>query len=284
MRGSICGVLALVAVASLPMPVASQVSKSQTAATANSKASSPVQLPYMAEYKIVQVQTRANGTSITHESKIVTARDAQSRHMTATTDIPTSADEKPMTHFLVFDPMAHVTFTWSFPGKNATVMAIPFYGALQSGCGAASGGIVSMDCETKPTNETVEELGTKTIQGVEARGRRTTWTTPSEYIGKHKKHVPLVCPTKVSSFELWRAIDPGLAGLTVRMVSEDVQSGKTSKELVKFSQSEPDVAVFRPPAGYEIVNREVNVDPCTSFEGMEPPAAPDPLLPGSPQP
>jgi len=141
-----------------------------------------------------------------------------------------------------------------------------------------------MFCETKPTKETVEELGTKTIQGVEARGRRTTWTTPSEYTGKDKKHKPLVCPTEVSSFELWKAIDPGLAGLTVRMVSEDAASGKTTKELVKFSQREPDAAAFRPPASYEVVNREVDSEPCLTFEGMEPPAAPIPLRPGSPQP
>jgi hypothetical protein len=86
----------------------------------------------------------------------------------------------------------------------------------------------------------------------------------------------------VSNVELWEAIAPGLTGLVVREVSEDAQSGKTSNELVKFRQSEPDAAVFRPPAGYEIVNREVGIDPCTSFEGMEPSVAPTPVLPRPP--
>jgi hypothetical protein len=284
MRGNFCWVLALVEVASLPMPVVSQVPTPQKEVTANSKVSPPAQLPYMAQYKTLRIQTRADGTSITHESTVVTARDAQGRQMTATTDLPASADQKPVTHFQVFDPVAHLTFTWSFPGQKATLMAIPIDGALQMSCGSASFSVQSMNCATKPTKETVEELGTKTIQRVEARGRRTLWTTPSEYIGKQKKHVPQVCPAKVSSFELWRAIDPGLAGLTVRMVSEDAPSGKTTKELVKFSQSEPDAAVFRPPASYEVVNREVDREPCITFEGMEPPAAPNPLLPGSPQP
>ncbi|MDR3750731.1 MAG: hypothetical protein P4K94_04515, partial [Terracidiphilus sp.] len=188
----------------------------------------------------------------------------------------------PITHFQVFDPMAHYTFTWSFPGKNATVMAIPIYGAIQSGCGFGVVGMASIDCVTRPTKETEEELGTKTIQGVEAQGRRTTWTTPSEYIGKDKKHKPQVCTTEVSTVEQWKAIAPGLTGLVVREVSEDTRSGKTSKELVKFSQSEPNAAVFRPPAGYEIVNREVGIDPCTSFEGMEPSVAPTPVLPRPP--
>jgi hypothetical protein len=279
MRGNFCGVLALVAVASLALPVVSQVPASQTEATAKSKTNPPARLPYMAEHKILHVQTRADGISSTHESRVVTARDAQGRQMTATTDIPASADEKPITHFQVVDPMAHVTFTWSFPGKKAIVMAIHFYGASQSGCGAVGGGVASMGCETKPTKETVEELGTKTIQGVEVRGRRTTWTTPSEYIGKDKKHKPQVCPTKVSTTELWKAITPGLNGLVARQVSEDAQSGRFSKELVKFTQSEPDAAVFRPPTSYEVVNREVGRDPCAIFEGTEPFATPNSVLP-----
>lgn len=283
MRGKCCGALAWVAVASLGLPVMSQVSTSQTEATANSRTSPAARLPYMAEYKILRVQKLADGTSIPHESTVVTARDAQGRQMTATTDIPTSADEKPITHFQVFDPMAHITFTWSFPGKKAIVMAIPFYGASQSGCGAASFGVVYLGCETKSTKETVEELGTKTIQGVEARGRRTTRTTQAEDTGKHKKQKPQVCPTEVSTTELWNAIAPGLTGLVASQVSQDAQSGKISKELVKFSQSEPDAAVFQPPTGYEIVNREVGMDPCASFEGMEPFAVPNPVLPRSPE-
>ncbi|MDR3750227.1 MAG: hypothetical protein P4K94_01945, partial [Terracidiphilus sp.] len=135
MHGSICGVLMLVTAAGLAMPVMSQVSTSQAGATANSKTSLPARLPYMAEFKILRVQTLAGGTAITHESTVVTARDAQGRQMTATTVIQPSADQLPITHFQVFDPMAHYTFTWSFPGKNATVMAIPIYGAIQSGCG-----------------------------------------------------------------------------------------------------------------------------------------------------
>jgi len=283
MRGNLCGVLAWVAVASLAMPALSQVSTSRSEATANSKVSPAARLPYMAEYKIVQVQTHAGVTPIPHESRVVTARDAQGRQMTATMDLPTLADQKPITHFQVFDPLAHLTFTWSFPGKKAIVMGIPLYGASPSGCGSASFGIVSMDCETKPTKETEEDLGTKTIQGVEARGRRTTWTTLSEYIGKDKKQQPEVCPTKVSTNELWKAMAPGLTGLVAREISEDAQTGKYSKELVKFSQREPDAAVFRPPTGYVIVNREVNVDPCINFEGIEPFTIPNPVLPQPPE-
>jgi hypothetical protein len=76
---------------------------------------------------------------------------------------------------------------------------------------------------------------------------------------------------------------PGLTGLVAREISEDAQTGKYSKELVKFSQREPDAAVFRPPTGYVIVNREVNVDPCINFEGIEPFTIPNPVLPQPPE-
>jgi hypothetical protein len=237
----------------------------------------------MAEYKIVRVQVRAGVTSLPHESRIVTARDAQGRQMSATTDLPAWAEANPVTRFHVFDPVAHLTFAWSFPGKKATVTAIPFYGEIQMSCGDAVVRIASMDCESKPTKVAVEDLGTKTIEGIEARGRRTTWTTPSEYVGKDKKHKPPVCPAEVSTNELWNVIAPGLTGLVARQASEDAQTGKFSEELVKFSQREPDKAVFRPPAGYEIVNREVGTDPCINFEGIEPFTVPNPVLPQPPE-
>jgi hypothetical protein len=207
----------------------------------------------------------ANATAVTHESTVVTARDSQGRKMTATTEIPTSADQAPITNFQVFDPVAHVTFNWSFPGRKATLMAIPFPGVIPRGCGFMVGRIFS------PTEKTtVEDLGNMAIQGVEARGRRTSTTIPMGAVGKHKGHRPQVRATVVSSTEVWKAIDPGLTGLVVREVSEDAQSDKTSKELVKFSQSEPNTSVFQPPISYEIVNKEVNADPCVSFGEMEP--------------
>jgi hypothetical protein len=255
------------------LPLLGQTPAAQTSAAAINKPSPIARLPYMAEFRILRVKTLPNGTAMTHESAEVTARDSQGRHMTATTEIPMLADQAATTHFQVFDPVAHVTFNWSFPGWEATVMAIPFSGANPQGCGAMAGGIAYANEKT-----TEKDLGTMAIMGVEARGRRTA-TTAEVLIGKRKKHHQQMRTIQVRSFEFWKAIAPGLNGLVVRQVSEDAQSGKTSRELVKFRQGEPDAAVFRPPAGYVIVNREVNADPCVSLGEMEPPVAPDPVRP-----
>ncbi len=274
MRTCISMVLLSVAVADLAMPVSGQGVWNRTTTVELSNAHA-ARLPYMAEFKILRIQTLANGITITRKSTLITARDSQVRRMTATTAIPTSADQTATTHFQVFDPVAHVTFNWGFPGREATVMAIPFSGAIPPSCGFMVGRIFSASEKT-----TVEDLGTMAILGVEARGRRTTTTIPIESIRKHKSHKPLVSTAElVSTTELWQAIAPGLTGLVVREVSEDAQSGKMSKEMVKFSQDEPDAAFFRPPKGYEIVNREVDADPCVSFGEMESPVAPTPVLP-----
>ena len=271
MRGRVYGVLALIAMVALP--VRGQTPAVQTNQAAISKASPLVRLPYMAEFKILRVKALPNGIAIPHESTEITARDSQGRHMRATTAIPTLTEQTATTHFQVFDPVAHVIFKWSFPGREATVMAIPFSGANPQGCGAMSFGI------SYANEKTIEEdLGTRTILGVEARGRRYA-TTAEEPIGKRKKHKQQVRTIEVRSDEFWKATAPGLSGLVVREVSEDRQSGKMGKELVKFSPAEPDAAVFRPPSGYVVVNREVDGDPCLSMGEMEPPVAPDPVHP-----
>jgi hypothetical protein len=60
----------------------------------------------------------------------------------------------------------------------------------------------------------------------------------------------------VRTAETWSAVAPGLAGVLVRSLLDDPQSGKNTKELVGFRQEEPEPSVFQPPAGYEVVNRE----------------------------
>jgi hypothetical protein len=71
--------------------------------------------------------------------------------------------------------------------------------------------------------------------------------------------------------EVWSAIPPGLQGLLVRQVVDDPQAGKMDMELVNLNQSEPDAAVFEPPAGYEIVNKDAPQVQCAAA-----PAAPAP--------
>ena len=84
MRGNISRVWLLVAVAGLALPVAGQVARSRTSATAETHVRA-AKTPYTAEYTITHVQALADGTIITGELTEVKALDAQGRQMTATT-------------------------------------------------------------------------------------------------------------------------------------------------------------------------------------------------------
>jgi len=263
MKQWICISVAMIAVVGLVPPLAGQTPAVQTNAEMRAPASD-VRLPYMAEYKILRVQSGPEGI-FTHESRIVTARDSRGRKMTATTEIPDAPGEPQKTHFQVFDPVAHTTFSWNSPGREAILMAIPIAGAIPAGCSF-------MSIMTVYTNEktTEEDLGTMTIFGIEAKGRRFSTTVVIEPVEKKKKHQPPARTIQVRSNEYWQAIEPGLAGLEVSDVSEGEGTGKTSKELVNFSQREPETKIFQPPVGYQVVNREVNANACDAQQGLNP--------------
>jgi len=268
MRGRICGFLICIVAAGWAFSASSQVSRTQKVTTQVGNSVQAARLPYMAEFKTTQMRRLPDGTAIENETIEVVAVDSQGRRMTATTNIPPQGDQTPKTRFTVFDPTAHTKIEWMSPGKEVAVSAIPIPAAVQCSWMSSSVIVMKLDRHGKMipnTKTTQQDLGTGTIHGVEARGRRTTTTTPAKPIKKIQ--------TQVSTFEVWTAIDPGFGGLVVRQVNDDPPSGKTTKELVKFSQAEPDSAIFRIPSGYDILNREVAMDNCPGAEEMEPAAA-----------
>lgn len=268
MRGNTLGFIALAAVAGLALPVAAQTARNRVSTVEMVNSSHAARLPYTAEYKTSRVQRLADGTTISHESTEVVAVDSQGRRMTATTNLSASAEQTPVTRVMVFDPVTHTNMSWTVPGQKATVMAMPAPGAARSSCAPAAGVVGAVKPAHFHLNSEVEDLGTDTIDGIEAHGRLTTTTTPAGAIGNNE---PIV-----RTSEIWNAAVAGLNGLLVRSVSDDPQNGKTTKELTNLTQSEPDASVFEPPSGYEIVNREVSTS-CASSSGavaVEPPPPP----------
>jgi hypothetical protein len=87
----------------------------------------------------------------------------------------------------------------------------------------------------------------------------------------------------VRTIETWTASASGLRGLIVRSIVDDPQIGKMTKELSSFTQAEPDAAVFQPPSGYEIVNREAGGCSSSSSTSVEPSMAPIPPPPPPPE-
>jgi hypothetical protein len=264
--------MAVGAIALLSLPVSAQVVRNRISTVELRNSTHVAKLPYTAEYKTTRTQVLANGATITHESTEVVAVDSQGRRMTSSTTTPLSGDQVARTHVYVFNPVERVSISWNVPGTKATVMHLPEPNAARTPCSTSS--TLAPQPHTAPApmsaverpKPVVEDLGTETIQGVETRGSRVTTITPAGTVGNDE---PLVRTT-----ELWRATAPGLYRMEVRTVSDDPQFGKTTKELVNFSQSEPDASVFQPPADYEIENKEMGGCATASTQVIEEPPPP----------
>jgi len=272
MRGGIRAVLLSAVAMGLALPVPGQVAKSQAAAGAKGGSAHTARLPYTAKYNVTRVRTLANGAILTQESTEVIALDSQGRRMTSTTPAPPPGKQA-MTHVSVNDPVARTNSSWTVPGKQATVTAMRAPGA-PSNCAPATPPATTPAPAVSRPKPTVEDLGTQTVQGVVARGRRTTTTTPAGAVGNNE---PLV-----RTSETWTATAPGLQGLVARELNDDPKSGKMTMELQNLTQSEPEPGIFQPPAGYEIVNKPAPGSECPVAEGTEMPMAPIPPPPPPP--
>jgi len=88
-----------------------------------------------------------------------------------------------------------------------------------------------------------EDLGMQMIEGVNARGHRTTQTWPVDSVGNDR---PIVVV-----FENWFSDQ---LGTTVLMKNNDPRHGETTTALKNVSLAEPDPSLFQPPPGYQIVD------------------------------
>jgi hypothetical protein len=234
--------LAFIAVAGFALPATAQIARGRTLGTTSGTAHE-ANLPFTAEYKITRVQTLPNGTTITHDSTELKARDSQGRRFTETTIASPSGDQTPTTIFNVFDPVARTMTMWNNPGKRVTVFTMSTPGAARD-CSTTT---AAPRVQAGSGKTTSENLGTQAILDIESRGQRTSTTIPAGAIGND---APLV-----RTFEIWTAVARGLKGTLMREISDDPRSGTRTVEIVSLTQGEPDTTNFQPPEGYETVNK-----------------------------
>jgi hypothetical protein len=232
---------------------------------------------YTAEFKITSVQTLANGTIVTRESTETDAQDSQGRHMHALTDTTPQLGRTPGTFVNVNDPVEGTQSTWDSRTKKARVIKLPpqdqRHGCWAndtgnfgmswsdgprpippagSGSGAVAGEMGVMLPSKLPKPEIVD-LGTSTIDGLEAHGRRFTTTIQTGEIGND---APIV-----TTREVWTSTE---MQWPVREVTDDPRSGKRTRELVNFTQGDPDPSTFQPPEGYDVTTEELHQVECSS--------------------
>jgi hypothetical protein len=244
MRKTIGGIFLCAAAAALTIPMPGQLARTRPTVAHS---------PYTAHYQITRIQKLPDGNVIRNDSTEISAVDTQGRQMSSTTGpLPFGGDSLRTTVF-VFDPIARTHTVWSSPGHQVTIGSMPEPGAQHRCAVNSTDGATSVRSERpKPV---IESLGTDTIQGVEARGRRITTTYPAGEIGNQYP--------RVTTSEVWTATAPGLSGMVVRETSDDPRSGTRTKELVSYEPGEPDATVFQPPASYEIVKNATETS-CTT--------------------
>jgi hypothetical protein len=223
--------------------------------------------PYTAEFKTTTVQTLANGTTITRQSTQVEAHDSAGRYMNSITQETPTFNGHQWTHGNASDPVASTNANWDSNSKKATIMRLPPK-EEQKGCWTNDAGtfrtsygeqsfapspavhLAEAHAQARPTTE---NLGTTTIQGVEATGRRTTTTIPAGQVGNDQ---PIVITR-----ETWMSRGLGF-GLVLRSITDDPRSGVTTREMTNLTQGEPDPALFQPPDGYEVKMEELHQVAC----------------------
>lgn len=215
--------------------------------------------PYTATATTESTQALADGNKIVNKTSSFVARDSQgrTRRETDLRRIGTMQVDSPKMVF-INDPTTHTQYIFT-PGGGDATKVIRSDGTWKEGPqiidlhstrerrmkektivtiqGAHEGQ------QNKESSEQVkhEDLGTQTIEGVSAQGKRETVTIPAGQIGNER-------PIEIVS-ETW--FSPELHTMVLRKHS-DPRMGESVYRLTDIKRNEPDAALFQPPAGAKV--------------------------------
>jgi hypothetical protein len=210
--------------------------------------------PYKAQANTETRRTLADGSHITQSTTAMIARDSEGR----TVNAQKVGDSLTIT--TIFDPVAKTHIDYNSDTKIAHVLALPTPTGSPSQVPVVMGGAVSGFAAGPPSgavgvfvqsravspqpagkHTTTEPLGTKTIEGIQVTGTRTTSTMPAGTIGNEED--------LTTTREEWYS--PELK-LVVQSTQNDPRFGQTTYTLTDIQQGPPDQALFQVPTDYKI--------------------------------
>lgn len=216
--------------------------------------------PFSATITTHTSQTYSDGTNVNQTTTVVQYRDAEGR-----TRLENDAPGGKL--ISIRDPVAGVVFSLDAAAKTAVQR--PFAGAglvrggtlasasagappvagARGGRGARGGSMMTasgaddiVENGKRNPNNTVEDLGMMTVNGVPARGTRITTVIPVGAIGNDREFR--------SVDERWYSPD---LNMLVKSVSTDPRFGTTTREMSNISRANPDRSLFEVPTDYKIV-------------------------------
>jgi hypothetical protein len=224
--------------------------------------------PYSAEASTETVQVLGDGNRISRKIVNSVARDGEGRtRREETMGQPGSAAQRKF--IFISDPVARTTYVLDNNSKEAHATQSMQYRAMSKeveakmaaeraremvrtvtnfhGNSEHSVG-VAVSGEPKSGSEKVEQLGTRTIQGVPAEGRRVTNTIAAGEIGNDR-------PIEVVR-ETWYSSD---LQITLMSTTSDPRIGTTTYQVTSLQRGEPSPSLFEVPSEYTTVKENGNV-------------------------
>jgi hypothetical protein len=215
--------------------------------------------PYSADIVTDVVQTLADGNRIEHHNSASVARDSQGRvrreqqlaaigpilPQANTGRIVTIMNPVEGVHYSL-DPMRKVAMRSPMPkgvqGGVARTQVIIGSAAVEGVAGrAATTDVDTIVTRRAPEQGRTEQLGTSTIEGVQAEGTRTVVTIPAGTIGNQ---APIEMVT-----ERWFSSELGVVVLSRRT---DPRFGETTYRLQNIARGEPSPELFQVPSDYTV--------------------------------
>jgi hypothetical protein len=197
-------------------------------------------IPMSGELIVTRDTTLADGNHIHNQNQTKIYRDADGRvrrEVGFELNTPaTGAAKRSM--ILITDPVAGKRYVLTPQSKTAHVM--PLHPPHGQGPPPPDGEAGEKWAQHDNSNVTREQLGTKTINGLQAEGTRVTRTIPAGKIGNEN-------PIQVVT-ERWYSTD---LQLPITTIHTDPMMGTVTTNLTNISRAAPDASLFQVPSDYK---------------------------------
>ncbi len=185
-------------------------------------------------------RTLADGTTVSHNGHHSVARDIEGR-VRVEHRLTKAQDGQPeMVLVFVTDPVAHTLTTWVTGGmgpKTASVVKLPKDRTEKPSVARP----VAAESNRPQPMVTTEDLGLDSVEGQTVTVSKTTTVVPQ---GRSGNDAPIT-----KTHEVWTSPD---LKLVLKEQWDDPRSGERTVSLEKLSRADPDPALFRAPAGYQV--------------------------------
>jgi hypothetical protein len=200
--------------------------------------------PYSATFTSTSTEKLQDGTVLNHNSTRVVSRDSMGRTREEVTMPAHGDDSKPHTMIVIIDPVAHTITRLETEKKVAMVHQIPEprqHDGRRGPGGPPPAGDDAKKDHSRDKNVTVADLGSKTISGDVATGKRMTRTVPPNTMGNT---TPLI-----TTHEEWLSAD-----LKIELSRSDVDPfhGTRTLAVSSLTKAEPSAELFRVPPGFTV--------------------------------